>query len=143
MYKRILVASDGSECAARAVGQAARLAQLCGSQLLVLTVVPQNLFAGTALSMPVVTDEVLREVRDAYRKILEEAVALAAGEGVAAQGKLAEGSVAATICQTAEEEGCDLIVVGSRGHGQAYNLLIGSVSSRVSQLAKVPVLINR
>ncbi|HQU49347.1 MAG TPA: universal stress protein [Casimicrobiaceae bacterium] len=43
----------------------------------------------------------------------------------------------------AEAAGCDLIVVGTRGHGAMANLVMGSVATKVIALARVPVLVIR
>jgi nucleotide-binding universal stress UspA family protein len=55
--------------------------------------------------------------------------------------QLIEGPPAPAILRVAAEESCDLIVIGSRGHGQLAGILLGSVSSVVAQRAACPVLI--
>jgi nucleotide-binding universal stress UspA family protein len=55
--------------------------------------------------------------------------------------QLIEGPPAPAIIKVADTEHFDLIVLGSRGHGQVVNLLLGSVSSAVTQKAHCPVLV--
>jgi len=55
----------------------------------------------------------------------------------------AEGSAADTICDTAGRESFDLIVVGNCGKGMIRRTFLGSVSYKVANQAKVPVLIVR
>ena len=52
-----------------------------------------------------------------------------------------EGSPAESLLQLAANDGCDCIVVGARGRGEMRGLLLGSVSDRLVQYAKVPVLV--
>lgn len=53
------------------------------------------------------------------------------------------GTPADTICEVARAEGCDLIVLGHRGHSAIADLLLGSVSSAVVHQAPVSVLVCR
>jgi len=62
-------------------------------------------------------------------------------ERVAVETQLIEGPPAPAILRVAAEEGCDLIVIGSRGHGQLAGILLGGVSSVVAQRAACAVLI--
>ncbi len=50
-------------------------------------------------------------------------------------------SMARTIVSFAEEKGCDLIVVGSRGLGASEGYMLGSVSHKVTSLTSIPVLV--
>lgn len=53
------------------------------------------------------------------------------------------GEPATIIVKLAQELGCDMICMGSHGHGVLQNAIIGSVATRVLHLARVPVLIAK
>ena len=53
------------------------------------------------------------------------------------------GEPAAIIVRLAGELGCDLICMGSHGHGELQNAILGSVATRVLHLARVPVLLAK
>lgn len=53
------------------------------------------------------------------------------------------GEPATIIVKICEELGCDLICMGSHGHGVLQNAILGSVATRVLHLARVPVLVTK
>lgn len=144
MYERILVAVDGSEGAKQALLQAVSLQKLCGSELLILTVFRHHSLLEASMSMvrPEEPENMDDAMRSYAREIAEEAkqVARDAGsENVRAFVKA--GQPARTIITFAGEHKADLIVIGSRGVGDIGGYLLGSVSHKVTSLAKCPVLV--
>lgn len=143
MLAKILVAVDGSAYADRAFEMAANLAQKYGSQLLVLHVVPGSA-GGKRTMMPAsahVSEARLdlgAQVVDAYRIKAEEK-----SLQNATRTMLKRGDPAQVIIETARAEKCDLIVMGSRGRGALKQLLMGSVSHKVTNQAGCPVLVTR
>ena len=139
--RMVVVATDGSACAGRAVDVAAGLAKDGGASLLVLTV------GGNAAS-----DEV-RAIAKAEgnapealdlmaNRILDEARRRAAALGLeAVRVQTAWGDPAAMIIEVARSERADAIVVGRRGHGQLVGLLLGSVSQKLVTLAPCAVVV--
>lgn len=87
------------------------------------------------------------QVRDFHRE--EGLKALAAAEqqlkaaGLAPQSHVSVGDSAETICEFAASRGCDLIVIGTRGHTGLGGTLLGSVASKVAHLSHVPLLLVR
>jgi nucleotide-binding universal stress UspA family protein len=75
------------------------------------------------------------------REILEPATANLAASDVLYDLDTRSGDPACVICRVANEEGYDLIVMGSRGIGLISEMLLGSVSHSVIQHANCPVLI--
>lgn len=136
MFRNILVAFDGSPNASQALVMAVDLARHYQAKLCLLHAFPhvsdllgtpqyEHLLAARSLIGEQVLDSARRQIPDDVQ--------------VATQ--LLEGPPAPAILRVAAEEPCDLIVMGSRGHGQLSGLLLGSVSSAVAQRAQCPVLI--
>lgn len=146
MYSKILVPYDGSSGAERALMQAAELAKLCDSQLIVVTVYRHHSMLEASLSMVRGSlepggnlDETMRQ---AARDAAEYAKSHARDAGVEkVSAFIKAGPPARTIVQMAREKDCDLIVLGSRGLGATEGYLLGSVSHKVTGLAHCPVLV--
>jgi nucleotide-binding universal stress UspA family protein len=81
------------------------------------------------------------EAKQAADEIVAGAERAIRDVGLRTIGQVEWGDAATRILETAESEGVDLIAVGSRGAGQVSGYLLGSVSSRVTHQAKIPVLV--
>ena len=138
--RRILVPYDGSEQAQQAVSQAAHIARMQGAALMLLAVVDLN--AEAAFERVSMGDYVPADLKEgAYReltKILHEIP-----EGIRVNSMVEIGSPAEVIVETADDEGYDLIVMGSRGLGRWEGFLMGSVSQYVLQHVHCPVMVVR
>jgi nucleotide-binding universal stress UspA family protein len=144
VFRRILVAIDGSAAADRALAEAADLAALANGVLTVMTVIPDSsawVLAGFGASTPPVSVRDLDEhVEREYQDLLDAAVEKLPAD--LSLTKLAvRGRPASIIVERAKGESHDLIMMGSRGRGQVKSLLLGSVSHDVLQTSPVPVLI--
>ena len=136
MFRKILVAVDGSQHARAALDLAVDLAQRYQASLCVLHAFPH---VSDLLGTP--HYESLLAARSMIGQQLLESAQTQVGDAVVVETQLIEGPPAPAILRVAEEEGCDLIVIGSRGRGQIAGILLGSVSSTVAQRAHCPVLI--
>ena len=134
--KRILLATDGSEDAARATEAASDLARKSGAELHVVHVwhdVP-----GFA------RDFVKRELRRQGQEILDEQVErVRAARGEVAKAHLRRGRTSNEVISLCEEIGAGLLVVGSRGLGTVQRILMGSQSEEIAHRSQVPVLVLR
>lgn len=153
MYNRILVAVDGSDNALRAAAEAVRMAQgNPNAQLTLITVVP---FVDPVFAFgPLVTtqqvaeaekkaaDEVLKNAEEVIARA-KEAVDLTEQSGIKVESLVQIGDPAQAIIECAAKGGYEIIVMGRRGMGLLKELLLGSVSSKVLQLAPCPVLLVR
>ncbi len=144
MFTKILLASDGSDYAVRAAQAAAELAKGLGASVTALHVfsmpVMQMAVPGPPgveidpASVSAYMDEVHDSVSRRTGKVLEEA-------GVKYDVLTEVGHPAEVIVRIAEDDGYDLIVLGSRGMTAFKSFLLGSVSDKVSHHAHCPVLI--
>jgi nucleotide-binding universal stress UspA family protein len=144
MFTSILVGADRSAHAHAAVKEAADIALTQRATLTIITVfssqlpwpvtmVPGGISQGTI-------DEIVGQARLEAQETLAEASAVLP-PGVDARTLVVDGTPADAILEQAATAGHDLIVVGSRGHGDAASILLGSVSHRVLHHSRVPVLV--
>jgi len=144
MFSKILLATDGSDCALKAAEVAAALVQKFSADLLVLTVFAMP----TSIPpFPRVAGLDLDVDSSSIRKRQEDILALTGrvldAQEVAYMSRKETGYPADIILRVGEEESCDLIVLGSRGLGDVKRFLLGSVSNDVAHRAHCPVLIVR
>ncbi|MFH1021223.1 MAG: universal stress protein [Pseudomonadota bacterium] len=126
-YRKILVAYDGSPSAQNALSLASQLAREDKSWIKVLAVVPP--YQGD-LELIGVSD-IKETITGPGQKLLAEAQQLADREGIHVLTNLEQGEPYEQIVHVAEEENCDLIVMGRRGKGTVERELMGSVTARV------------
>jgi nucleotide-binding universal stress UspA family protein len=137
---RLLVPTDGSENALAATRFALKLAQeMPGSQIHLLNV--QRPIKGTATAF-LGSDTVRQYHEEEGQAALASGEALLREAGVPFEARIARGLAAETINAYAEEQGCDMIVMGARGTGMVAALL-GSTADAVLADAKVPVTLIR
>ena len=141
MYKRILIATDGSELSDKAVQSGLSLAALSGASVVALKVVPRyprSYFEG---GMPVEASDIQR----IEKQWDEAAQALVDGVKTAgdAQGVSVKAVVAEAVIAAAKKHKCDLIVMASHGRKGIKRLLLGSETQHVLTHSHIPVLVLR
>ena len=147
MFKKMLVAIDGSESADKALALTLDLAKLCDAEVLIIGVVPSVHSVVPKLTPaappPEFYDFYVDHVKKRINAILTNALEKAEKRGLTHSISilLLEGNPAERITQTARDEDIDVIVVGNRGFGGVKELLLGSVSGRVADTASCPVII--
>jgi nucleotide-binding universal stress UspA family protein/nitrite reductase/ring-hydroxylating ferredoxin subunit len=123
-YKKILVGTDGSPTAGIAELAAGTLAKALGAELIILTAYD-----------PAETVEAKAE------EVLRRALSGARDAGVQATAQTRAGDPSDAIMETAEDQTCDLIVLGSVGMGAARRFVLGGVPDRVSHYSPCDLLI--
>lgn len=145
MFHRILVGTDGSEAAARALGLAADLAQRSGAELTLLHVPhPETVaFALGAVAgyHAVTTMPPESEIAEAADKVIAEATEkLTAAGRTPDRAEWRRGDPGVAMIEMAKEIDADLIVTGRRGLGSLSGLILGSTSQYIAHHATCAVL---
>ena len=139
MFENILVAVDGSKHSDAAFDVATDIAQKYSSQLFIL-----HVFQGGTGSGTLVSSEFEDDMRSVGQQILDSYEAKAKQKGLQnVRMFLQEGDAAKRIMETANEIDCGLLLIGRRGRGGFKELLLGSVSHKVTNHAGCPVLIAK
>ena len=147
MYKRILIATDGSPLSDKAVEHGLSLAALSGATVVALKVVPRyprSYFEG---GMPVDMNDVKRieaQWGDAAQAMVDGVKAQGGAQGVTVKAVVAKSDlVAEAVIAAAKKHKCDLIVMASHGRKGLKRILLGSEALAVLTHSEVPVLILR
>jgi nucleotide-binding universal stress UspA family protein len=142
MFQRLLVAYDGSCHGERALADAIALAQESRGRLTVLTVAPDpSAWAfGGGYGAPIDSASVSRQIEQACCTVLDRAVSRIPDD-LPVTKLLRRGAPGPVIVDEANAGEHDLVVIGSRGRGELRSLLLGSVSHRVLQGSRLPVLV--
>ncbi|MDM0022566.1 universal stress protein [Variovorax saccharolyticus] len=144
MFNHILVPIDGSETSMLAVSKASGLALAFGSRITLIHVVDNYPFIGVGADYALGQNEYLAAATSSANAALARGVAALAAEGLHSDQRVIDGHVVHEgIVDTAIAIGADLIVMGSHGRTGIEKLLLGSVTQRVLQDAKCPVLVVR
>jgi nucleotide-binding universal stress UspA family protein len=141
LFTNILVAIDGSPNSYRGLEMAIDIAQKYEAKITLIHVVQRPTY-WYASEGPILVDDdqESRELEEAKNLLLKRSEELKQ-KNVRLETLLVEGHPAEEILKASN--GCDLIVIGSRGLGRFESLLLGSVASSVVSHAKKPVLVVR
>ncbi len=147
MYKKMFVATDGSELSHRAVDSAIDMAALHGAELYALKVIPRvqrSFFEGAISLGELETKNLLATWRHDAENLLSVVVATGKQKGVVVKPVvLSSDLVAEAIIKTAEECKSELIVMASHGRRGIRRLLLGSETANVLAHSSIPVLVVR
>ena len=140
---KILIPVDGSDNGLCAVKHAVALsAQLKQAPQLLLLNVQWNVAAGN-VKLFINQDTINDYYREQGAAALEKARAILDEANLAYQYHISIGRPAEAIVQYAEEQNIDQIIIGAQGEESLAKLLLGSVTSKVAQMSKIPVTIAR
>lgn len=135
---KILLPVDGSEHSDRATRHLIAMLQGCGGHTVHLVNVQAPIDAPEVLShMPMREIEAMQETRGG--DALASARALLDAAGIAYTPDVLLGPVAESIARFAAEQGCEQIVMGTRGLGTVGGVLMGSVTTELLSLTELPV----
>jgi nucleotide-binding universal stress UspA family protein len=140
LYKKILIATDGSENGAQAVDAGMEIARLSNGKAYTLHVIDTSGYPSGkgAPKWTRLLEEQFKTFGLETTATVEESAKAA---GVEVEFVILEGHPAEKILDFAEKKGVDMIVVGSLGKTDVERFLLGNVSEKVVRNAKVPVLV--
>ncbi len=143
MFEKILIATDGSEESLEAARMANNYIERgLVKELVVLNIEPTFVAGTIDMGMTVGNVENWNVMAQEYGdSIIDETCEVIKPADVTITKKVVMGDPASSICDYANANNCDLIIMGSRGNSQLKGLLLGSVSTKVLHYAKCPVLV--
>ena len=139
MYRHILIPTDGSELAERAVTHGLSLAKFVGAKVTVVVAEERvGSWSGAAEAFVKYTEEIKKHAAS----VLDRAATATKHAGVPCDTTQVEGvQPYEAIIATATARGCDLIVMASHGCSGLSAVVLGSVTNKVLTYTKVPVLV--
>lgn len=149
MYKHILISTDGSELARKGVDHGLALAKALGSKVtLIIATEPFPVLGAASAAGWVATPQDFETFEEGRRKFAEAILAplKAAARKMEIEAHtihVADAFAATAIVETAQKEGCDLIVMASHGRRGVKRLLLGSQAAEVVSSSPVAVLVVR
>jgi nucleotide-binding universal stress UspA family protein len=145
MYTNILIPTDGSELAGKGVQHGIALAKRIGAKVTVLTVLPPfHVFTTDTQMLEDTPAQYKVRVQEHAAKTLGAVAQAAQASGVACEMVHVEHEHPyQAIIDTAEANGCDLIVMASHGRHGISAIVLGSETVKVLTHSKIPVLVHR
>lgn len=144
MFNNILIATDGSELAAKAVQQGITLARETGARITALTVtMPFHTFSLEPMVVEETPDQYKRQVQEHSAKVLSAIAQAASAVGVPCETVVLENEHPyQAIIDTATSRGCDLVMMASHRRHGLDGILHGSETLKVLTHSDIPVLVG-
>lgn len=147
MYKRIMVATDGSTLSKKAVAHAIDLAALSGAELVAVKVTPrypQSYFEGSLPLTATEVNKIEKQWTDTAQKVVDAVAKAAKAKGVTTKAVVVKSDIVSdAVIAAAKKHKVDLLVMASHGRRGIKRLLLGSETQQVLTHANVPVLVLR
>lgn len=147
MYRKILITTDGSAVSQHTACAGVKFAQQMGAEVLALFVAPEYQYPVYVEIIPPSypsEEDYLSQMRRMGEEYMGRITQSCAGANLQCTRMTAfSDSAALKIVDVAEQEGCDLIFMGSHGRSGWNQLLLGSVTNKVLSHTTRPVLVHR
>jgi nucleotide-binding universal stress UspA family protein len=137
MFRKMLIANDGSKGGGNALSAAIDLARRLELDLHMVYVEELPKFPGTVGEILVVENDAAQH----YTAVIDHAKVQALAQNVKFEAHLIEGHAVPCIVDFIQQGGYDLLVVGFMGHSALYNRVIGSTTDRLVELAPCNVMV--
>lgn len=145
-YKKIFVPVDDSRASLLALKEAVKIAQLSGASIYIVHVIDLAQFSWGAAAHIKTGGDIKTETKTVGDKILSQAREILDGADVKYEEMILEtvgDKVSIVLAKEAEENGCDLVVMGTHGWTGVMHLLMGSVAEGVLKQSNIPVMMVR
>lgn len=139
MFKKVLVAYDGSDGAGLALAKAAEIGKFAGAELHILAVGRIPEYAETVSEV----EEAKEHATSFYSKIVETAGRNLTQKGLRVATRIEFGKPGDVILRIAEESGADLIILGTKPHSPLRRRVLGATVDKVVDHAHCSVLVVR
>jgi len=140
--KKIFLPIDGSDICPKAYEHAKKIAEKFDSEIIIFNA--QDLTPPFGwLYDPVISKNEKNNPEKLAERIVNDGKKAFDNTGIKVSTKTALGNPAATIIETAEKEGCDLIIMCTHGMSKSKRFLLGSVTNKVVLHSTIPVLVIR
>jgi nucleotide-binding universal stress UspA family protein len=138
-FKKILVPVDGSKHALLAKRRALAIAESMDAEIVLVHVLDRipAIIGGSA------REELRDEMKVEAQKVFDQYIPGLEAKNVTYKTRIESGRPFDAICTAAQEEGCDLICIGSRGLSEVEGMVLGSVSTAILSHCQIPVLVVR
>jgi nucleotide-binding universal stress UspA family protein len=141
LYKKIFIATDGSDQNKKAIQHALEFAKMCGAKLYAGYVVDTAAFA--SIPMDAGWEMMYELLEKEANEVTTSVGEIAQKENIPFESVILEGHPGSEIVDFADKQGMDLIIMGTLGKRGLDHFLLGSVAENVIRNSKVPVLVVR
>ena len=143
MFKKIMVATDGSQTSIRTAELAVGLARLSRGSIIAIYVVDVYRLAHLPgyTALPSLSSRLMELMLKEGELAISEVGNMASDEGVPFDSIIAEGDPSQEIIKRSHKAGADLLVLGRIGRSDLEKILLGCVAEKVVRHSKIPVLI--
>lgn len=140
MFKRILVAYDGSEGSRTALKRGIELAQALDAELVSISVEEHLPYYAASISEVKATKE---QIDEHFRALTKQARDVAALSGLTMETIVQQGHEVERIVGAAKEGRFDLLIIGYHGHSRIFERAMGSTAQSIVRHAPCPVLVAK
>lgn len=140
LYKKILVAADGSDSSKEAYKHAIALARMMEAEVFLVHVAisPESTWGGYTSASKLINMDELNAIT---KEIVDSVLGVCDADGITVNTVIAHGKPAKEIVKVAFDEKVDLIITGGHSIGAVSSIFQGSVSLRIVQTAHCPVMV--
>jgi nucleotide-binding universal stress UspA family protein len=148
-FKKIMIATDGSECSRLVADKGIELARLSGGTVYAVYVVSTAYLLSmdgdyfSPMSVNPYWESIHEALKNQGKKAVNDVKVLGEMKGINIESVLLEGNPSDELIRYAEEEKMDIVIMGTLGKTGLDRLLLGSVAENLVRHSKVPVMVVR